>query len=253
VAWYSDELAPDAVNGSSFAGDGTAMWVVLDRRVGGRQFVLARLDAPGTARVTAVAGLGTTDYDSFSIEGVAPDDSLVAVGAAGVVLVETITGRATAIDGQFLGFVPSATADTWAGDPFRPFEPPPLKVVLPAYPALPPIADLVTGQLIPGDRELWRQEYVAVEGEAGAPTTTEIGPLHIATGLGVVLVCSGPSDVLVTMDPASPGSPLQTSCDSGESAGGQVPWWVLNGSITFVVTAATDTSWQLVIFDPAPE
>jgi hypothetical protein len=258
VAWYSDELAPDAVDGSSFAGDGTAVWLVLDRRAGGRQFVLARLDAPGTPHVAATSGLPVADhevlYDALSIEGVAPDDSLVAVGAArAVVLVEPITGRSTAIDGQFLGFVPSATADTWPGEPFRPFEPPALEAVLPAYPPLPPLGDLVDNQLITGDRELWRQEYVALEGSAGTPSTTEIGPLDIATGLGVVLACSGPSDVLVTMTPDSPMSPLETRCDDGDTAGGQVPWWSGNVSATFVVTAATDTSWQLVIFDPAPE
>ena len=256
VAWYSDELDPDAVNDSSFAGDGTTMWLVLDRRVGGRQFVLARLDAPGTVRVAAVSGLPAAGYDSFSIAGVAPDDSLVAVHAAGVVLVEPISGQSTVIDGQFLGFVQSATANTWAGDPFRPFEPSASLVpVLPAYPPLPPLGDLVSNQLISGDRELWRQEYVAVEGRAGAPSTTEIGPLDIAMGLGVMLACSGPSDVLVTMDPdfGSPMTPMETRCDNGETTGGQVPWLAINASARFVVTANTDTSWQLVVFDPAPE
>jgi hypothetical protein len=254
TTWYRDELAPDAVDDASFGGDGTAVWLLLDRRVGGRQFVLARVDAPGTPRVVAASGLPAPEYDPFSILGVAPDDSLVAVEASGFVLVEPITGRATQIDGRFLAFIPSVTANTLAGEPFRPVEPSAsLEPVLPPYPPLPPLADLVANQLISGDRELWRQEYVAVEGPSGTPSTTEIGSLDIARGLGVVLACSGPSDVLVTMDPDSPMMPVRARCDAGETAGGQIPWWPGNVAATFVVTASTDTSWQLVIFDPAPE
>jgi hypothetical protein len=257
TTWYRDELAPDGVDAAGFGGDGTGMWLLLDRRVGGRQLALARVEAPGGARVVAASGLPAAGYDSFAIAGVAPDDSLLAVVASGLVLVEPITGRSTAIAGQFLAFIPSATADSWAGERFGPVEPAAsLEPVLPAYPPLPPIGDMVANQLIPGDRELWRQEYVAVEGQAGAPSTTEIGPLDLAMGLGAVLVCSGPSDVLVTMEaaiPDSPITPLQTRCENGEVAGGQVPWWSGNVSASFVVTANTDTSWQLVIFDPAPE
>ena len=254
TAWYRDEFTPDEVDDASFGGDGTAMWLLLDRRVGGRQFALARVDAPGAGRMVVASGLPTAGYDPLEIAGVAPDDSLVAVDAEGLVLVEPITGRSTPIDGRFLGFISSATADTWAGEPFRPAEPSgSLAPVLPAYPSLPPLGDLVANQLIPGDGELWRQEYIAIEGQAGAPTTTEIGPLNLKVGLGLVLVCSGPSDVLVTMDPDSPMTPVRAHCDSGEGGGGQVPWFSINASGRFVVTANTDTSWQLVIFDPAPE
>ena len=252
--WYGDELAPDSVHDASFGGDGIGMWLVLDRRVGGRQLALARVDAPGAARVVAAAGLPAAEYDPFQILGVAPDDSLIAVDAPDLVLVEPSTGWVTPVGGGFLGFIPSAAADTWAGEPFRPFEPSTsLQRVLPAYPTLSPLADLVSGQIIPGDREIWRGEYVAVDGSAGTPSTTEIGPLDIAMGIGVVLICSGPSDVLVTMDPDGPFMPLRASCDSGVSFGGQVPWASINASARFVVTTNTDTSWQLVIFDPAPE
>ena len=251
TTWYGGELAPDDVHDASFSGDGTAMWLLLDRRVGGRQFALARVDTPGTARVVAAAGPHTAEYDYFSIVAVAPDDSLVAINASGLVLVETTSGISTAIDGQFLAFISSATADTWAGEPFRPVQPiAALEPVLPAYPTLPPMDE--TAQLAVGDRELWRQEYVAVEGP-GAPTTTEIGPLEFKTGFGLNFVCSGPSDVLVTMVPDSPFMPALGRCDTGEGVGGQIPSFAIDASATFVVTANTDTSWQLVIFDPAPE
>ncbi len=250
TTWYRDELAPDDVDDASFGGDGTAMWLLLDRRVGGRQFALARIDAPGTARVVVASGLPAPGYDPFAIVAVAPDDSLLAVNASGLVLVETTSGRSTPIDGGFLGFISSATADTWAGEPFRPVEPvASLEPVLPAYPTLPSFDDWV---LSTGDRELWRQEFVAVEGP-GAPSTTEIGPLDFKVGLGVELFCSGPSEVLVTMDPDLAFMPLLSRCDSGEGHGGQIPSFAINASARFVVTANTDTSWQLVIFDPAPE
>ena len=260
--WYGDELAPDSVHDASFGGDGTGMWLVLDRRVGGRQFVVARVDAPGAARVVVASGLPGPEFDPFEISGVAPDDSLIAVrrtggasgGAPNLFLVEPSTGRVTPVDGGFLGFIPSAAADTWAGEPFRPFEPSAsLQPVSPAYPPLPPLADLVPGQLITGDREIWRQEYVAVAGAAGEPSTWEIGPLNLKIGFGIVLACSGPSDVLVTTDPDGPFMPLRANCDSGATTGGQVPWGAINASARFIVTGNTDTSWQLVIFDPAPE
>ncbi|MDQ2966485.1 MAG: hypothetical protein M3R57_11620, partial [Chloroflexota bacterium] len=248
TTWYGSELAPDHVDDASFGGDGTAMWLLLDRRVGGRQFALARIDTPGTARVVAASGLPAAGYDPFSIVAVAPDDSLLAINASDLVLVEPITGRSTAIDGRFLAFIASATADTWAGEAFRPVEPmASLDPVVPAYPTLPPIDEMA--QLSAGDRELWRQEYVAVEGAAAAPTRTEIGPLEFKTGFGLGLVCSGPSDVRVTMEPASPFMPALGRCDSGEAVGGQIPSFAINASARFVVTANTDTSWQLVIFD----
>jgi hypothetical protein len=50
-----------------------------------------------------------------------------------------------------------------------------------------------------------------------------------------------------------PPPPLQSHCDSGEVEGGQIPSLSINASVRFVVTANTDTSWQVVIFDPAPE
>jgi hypothetical protein len=252
TTWYGGELAPDDVDDASFGGDGTTMWLLLDRRVGGRQFALARIAAPGTAQVVTASGLPAAGYDPFSIVAVAPDDSLVAVEASGLVLVEPITGRSTAIDGRFVAFIASATAETLAGEPFRTVEPvASLQPVLPAYPPLPPIDE--TAQLSAGDRELWRQEYVAVEGAATAPTRTEIGPLAFKTGFGIGLVCSGPSDVRVTMEPDSPFMPALGRCDSGEGVGGQIPSFAINASARFVVTANTDTSWQLVIFDPAPE
>ncbi len=76
----------------------------------------------------------------------------------------------------------------------------------------------------------------------------------------MLLVCSGPSDVLVTMErpgasagDGGPMTPLLSRClDSTQVAGGYVASARIGGPVTFSVTAAPDTAWQLVIYDPAP-
>ncbi len=76
------------------------------------------------ARVMAASGLPAAGYDPFRIVGVAPDDSLVAVDASGLVLVEPVTGRVNR----------RSTGGSWPsshrpprtrgpGEPFRPDEP----------------------------------------------------------------------------------------------------------------------------------
>ena len=257
ATWYTDELAPDDVVDAVFGG--TGLWILLDRRSDGRQVVLARVDTPGGARVVATWDAGPSPVGQGSTEGVAPDGSLV---VADSLLIETSTGMATPIDGSLLGFVPSTAADAWTGHSFHPAHPvasaaPPST----AHPTLRPLELLLAEQLAPGDRLLWRQEQAAVDGPAASPSTLEIGPIELDDGLGVFLVCSGPSDVLVTM--AGPGdqdtdpgplTPLLSRClDSEGVAGGYVPAAKVDGPVRFSVTSTPETSWQLVIFDPAPE
>jgi hypothetical protein len=195
---------------------------------------------------------------SGSIVGVAPDDSLVVVESH---LIDARTGRVTPLGGQFIGLAPSGTADGWPGDPFQAGRPiasaaPPLT----PFPTLRPLELVLTEQLVPGDRLLWREEHAAFEGPAASPSTLEFGPIEPEEGLGVFLVCSGPSDVLVTMrgpdhrdtDPG-PVTPLLSRClDSDEVAGGYAPAARVAGPVRFLVTATPDTAWQLVVFDPAP-
>ena len=253
--WYTDELAPDDVVDAVFGGTGP--WILLDRRSDGRQAVLARLDAPGDVRTLAAWDPGSAYLGSGSIEAVAPDDSLVVADSR---LIDGRTGAATSIGGSFIGFVPSEAADQWSGEAFeaRPpaasAEPQPLA----AYPTLRPLDDVLAEQLVPEDRVLWREEHAPVDGPPASPSILEIGPIELDQGLGVFLVCSGPSDVLVTM-PGPDGeavdtlTPLLSRClDSEETAGGYSPEARIAGPVRFLVTATADTAWQLVVFDPAP-
>lgn len=257
ATWYTDELAPDDIVDAVF-GD-TGLWIMLDRRNEGPQDVLARVIAPGDARPVAAWAGGPPPHGSGSIEGVAPDDSLVVVESH---LIDVRTGAVTPVDGQFIGFVPAGTADGWPGDAFQPSRPMASTAPQPlvAYPTLRPLELVLTEQLVPGDRLLWREEHAAVDGAAPAPSTIEIGPIELEEGLGVFLVCSGPSDVLVTMrgpddrdtDPG-PLTPLLSRClDSDGTAGGYSPEARVDGPVRFLVTATPDTAWQLVVFDPAP-
>jgi hypothetical protein len=255
ATWYTDELAPDDVVDAVF-GD-TGLWVMLDRRSEGRQDVLARVAAPGDARPVATWVGGTAPGGPGSIEDVAPDDSFVVVGSH---LIDARTGSVTPFDGQFIGFAPSGTADMWSGDDFHAGQPTASAPPLTPFPTLRPLELVLGEQLVPGDRLLWREEHAALGGPAAAPSTVEIGPIELEQGLGVLLVCSGPSDVLVTMrgpgdtdtDPG-PETPLLSRClDSEQTAGGYTPSARVAGPVRFLVTAAPDTAWQLVVFDPAP-
>ena len=90
--------------------------------------------------------------------------------------------------------------------------------------------DLISAQMTPGDRVLWQGERAAVDGPAASPYTVGIGPIQLAEGLGIFLECSGPSDVLVSMErpdasagDSGPLTPLLSRClDSGQVAGGYV-------------------------------
>ncbi len=132
VYWYSGELAPARVFDASFSADGRSIWLLLDRMDGADHVaVLARLDAPGQARVVGTANLGAGVtylwFDAF-----AADDSSVAVGhrlgspgtltTDGVTIdgpttiVDTETGTTIAHGDRFVGFVPASEADAWPGE-----------------------------------------------------------------------------------------------------------------------------------------
>jgi hypothetical protein len=255
TTWYTNELAPDDVVDAVFGTRG--LWVLLDRRSEGRQVALARVGTPGEAEVIATWDAGSRPVGQGSIEGVAPDDSFVVADSR---VIDARTGSVTSMAGSFLGFVASATADGWPGDAFRAAQPMATAPAMMAYPTLRPLELVLAEQLTPGDRLLWREEHTAVAGNAVSASAVEIGPIEPGEGLGVFLVCAGPSDVLVAMrgpdgEDVDPGplTPLLSRCLNGdEVAGGYVPAAKVNGPVHFAVTTSTDTAWQLVIFDPAP-
>ena len=265
TTWYRDELAPDDAIDAAFGG--TGMWLLLDRHVGGRQAVLARLDTPAAVRAVSSWGVDASDQSAGSIVGAAPDDSLVVVSSTSLLMVDGATGRTMPLDGGFLGFMASAAADTWTGDAFQSAS---LQTAMPiaslasqarAYPTLRPIEGLIADQMAPGDRVLWSGERAAMDGPTASPLTIQTGLIQLDEGLGVWLECSGPSDVLVTMEgPEGPGvdpgtlTPLLSRClNSADVAGGSAPSARVAGPVRFSLTTTPDTAWRLVIVDPAPE
>ncbi len=250
--WYTDERAPDDVVDTAFGVAG--VWVLLDERTGrGEALTLAHLDAPGVARTVASWGQ-TVAPGQGSIEGVAPDDSLI---VAESLLIDGRTGGVEPLNGSFLGFVPSSAADAWPGALFR--TPDPVASPAPPLPAptMQPFDTIVAEQLTPADRELWRGEQLAVDGPGASPSTLDIGPIVFDEGIGVFLACDGPSDVVVTAETTEgsdlPDLPLLSRClAAGELAGGYAPSAAIRASVRFQLTTTPDTSWRLLIFDPAP-
>ena len=165
TTWYRDELAPDDVVAARFTRDGTAMWLLLDRREGGRQFALARVEAGGTATEVLSAGLPSSDSDMYwQVLDVAPDDSLVALGGMGdLVLAEPVTGRVRAVEGNLLGFVRASRSrrmgrrPVWRGRSgrarSRPGSPP--------GSTLPPLSEFIVDHVPSDGTVLWRWEQAA--------------------------------------------------------------------------------------------
>lgn len=261
TTWYRNELAPDDVVDARFTRGGAAMWLLLDRREGGRQFVLAHVDAGETAREVLSGGVLPSDGSMTRIMGVASDDSLVVVGSPPV-LVEPLTGRMTVVGGgELLGILPASEVDLWAGGSFAAGSPgPSLAPAFPAWPTLRPMGDIVAEQVPPGT-VLWQREQTASDDPDASPSRVVSEPITLEGDLGVMLVCSGPSDVVVTMQPPLPSRvpaeglvPLVSRCRLGdrEVMGGSSEGWVLDQTVRFSVESASDTSWQLVVFDPKP-
>jgi hypothetical protein len=132
VQWYSGELAPARAVDASFAADGRSIWLLLDRTDGADHVaVLARLEAPGQARVVATADLGP-GVAALWFEGLAADDSSVAIrhwlGKIGdgttdgqitdgpTTIIDTGTGTTIAHGDRFIGFVPASVAEAWPGE-----------------------------------------------------------------------------------------------------------------------------------------
>ena len=256
TTWYRDELAPDEVVAARHTRDGTAMWLLLDRREGGRQFALARVGAGGTAREVLSAGLPSSEPDTYWwIEDVAPDESLVALGGLGdLVLAEPLTGRVRAVEGDLLGLVPDADVDAWAGGPYGEASPGvSLTPRFPAWPTLRPLSELIAERVPSEGTVLWRWEQSATDGPATPASPVVSEPMALDGGFGVMLACSGPSDVVITMDPPPwPDiEPVASACRDGDSAatGSEFAGPDLDQAVRFTVESAPDTSWQVVVFD----
>ena len=224
TTWYRDELAPDEVVAARHTRDGTAMWLLLDRREGGRQFALARVGAGGSAREVLSAGLPSSEPDTYWwIEDVAPDESLVALGGLGdLVLAEPLTGRARAVEGR-----PARAGagrrrgrvgrwSVWRGRA-------PVGRSRLGSPPGPPCAPSASSSPS-GSRARGRccgdgsSPRPTVRRRPASPVVSE--PMALDGGFGVMLACSGPSDVVITMDPPPwPDiEPVASACRDGDGA-----------------------------------
>ena len=249
--WSEGPGADEYVLGASWAADG-GVWQLVDRRTEGRAFDVVHVAPDGETRTAAT--FAADPGGSVSIDGLAPDDSLIAIGWVDedgwrTALVDVSSGTTYLLDGQVAGFVDRAAAEAWMPGEFS-VEPaaslawtPPQGS--PRYPALPPVEEQAVG----ADAILFVHESTATADRAGSPVSIDLGPVALESGYGISLVCSGPGDVTYTLD-VDP-SPVLKHCqdmfaDDRAAPGG------IEGEISMVVTADAATAWRIVVYDPPP-
>ena len=219
-AWRDAPVPDEFVLGASWASD-DGVWVLTDRRpAAGHSLALVHIDAIGaeTAGPSVALPLG----DDVSIDALAPDDSLIALGwvtDAGwqTALLDTATGLSYLHEGAIAGFVRPATADTWparkalARQPeLLPSSPSP-EMAGAGYLPLPPVEE----QAMFEDGNLLIHEEPAADAAADGPTSVTLGPVQIEQGYGISLVCSGPGDVTYTVDDAeAPEDAYRVHCQT---------------------------------------
>ena len=251
--WRGRPAPDDYVVGASWAADG-GVWLLIDRRSNGRTFVLTHLALDGTER--EVASFVADPEGSVSIDGLAPDDSRIAIGWVDesgwqTVLIDTRSGRAALHRGALAGFASTDQARTWVQDDGAPEQGAPLAKspatgIIPAgYPALPPLAVQTQGM---EQTLLVHEELVHSASSEETPPPVVLGPIDLDVGYGISLVCSGPGDVWYRVND-DPDAVLK-HCQDG------VPddWAALlaEEDITIRVTADPSTAWRIVVYDPPP-
>ncbi len=200
MAASPDEFVLDA----SWAADG-GIWLLIDRRVGGRTLALVHRDAQGRDLTRATLALPprlSPMFDAF-----APDDSLIALGwwddetSKRTALIDPRSGRTYLHVGNVAAFVPPVAATAWPADPFTVQQGELVAAALPPGAAGPGYAPLpaLSEQTMDMERVLFVHEEPATSSETGPPIVVELGPIELDGGLGISLVCSGPGDVSVTV------------------------------------------------------
>jgi hypothetical protein len=106
----------------------------------------------------------------------------------------------------------------------------------------------------PAEGVLLVHEEAAMKDEPGTRVVGVLGPLHVESGYGISLVCSGPGDAtyeVLTDNEVLTDShgPIVTPCEDASGEGTlDAPRW--KGDISISVTADAATQWRLVVFDP---
>ncbi|CAN5797019.1 hypothetical protein BH23CHL8_BH23CHL8_14790 [soil metagenome] len=249
--WGDGPGADEYVLGASWAADG-GTWQLVDRRRDGRAFAVVHVAPDGKTRTAAT--FAADHASSVSIDGLASDDSLIAIGWIDedgwwTALVDVRSGTTYLLDGQVAGFVDRAAAEAWMPGEFAveragslPRTPPPGS---PRYPALPPVEEQAVG----ADAILLVHESPATADRPGSPVSIELGPVALESGYGISLVCSGPGDVTYTLD--TDPWPVLKHCQDGFEDDRGAPG-ATEETISLVVTADPATTWRIVVYDPPP-
>jgi hypothetical protein len=250
--WRGRPARDEFVVQASWAADGGA-WLLLDRRSIGRTLALVHLALDGTER--EVASFVADPEGGASIDALAPDDSMVAIGwldEAGwwTALVDIRSGRTTLHRGSLAGFARPDDARPWIHDDGASEQGTRLagsaapNVAATGYPPLPTVETQTEGM----ERTLLIHEepgYPAASG--GNRPSVVLGPVDLDDGYGISLVCSGPGDVSYTVNDEDPE--LKHCQDSFSDEWASL---IAEDDITVTVVADASTAWRMVVFDPPP-
>ncbi len=253
---YQDQLAPDRVVGASFADDGESVWLLTDRRRDGRTIAVAHAGPSGDVRIAAEVNAVAAMREP-QLHGIAPDDSLVAVGAPRddsmlTILLTTDGTGGTYHEGMLVGWAAGDRVSGWPGGPWTQVpgtEPPPEG----ALPTLPSVEDMVN-PAADGEIALTLQGQGTPAGDGQEVTTS--GSAILAEGVGLAAACIGPSTMTIEFDLTSePGiptlDPVVVDCLAGRM---HSQGWgdVVDGPLRVSVRADDQTTWRLVVTDPPP-
>ena len=141
------------------------------------------------------------DGFAHGIIGVAPDDSLVAIAASGPLLDRPVTvGRCRSTAASWASWL----RPRWARGQARPSRPssrsPRSRRGSPHGPRCAPSISYRRAGPAPATGPVAARSRSPIEGAVDPRSTVKSAPIELTQGLGVLLSCSGPSDVVITAD-----------------------------------------------------
>ncbi|MDP8905733.1 MAG: hypothetical protein M3N29_10590 [Chloroflexota bacterium] len=259
--WGADPPTHDHVIEGSWAVDG-GLWLLVDRRSGGRTIVLTHRDENNVDREVASF---TVDLDEdVTIGDLAADDSLIALELSGkfpalqTVIVDTRSGTSHLFDGALGGFVPAAATVGWgagarATEEAQLLARPATGGPSPAYPPLRSLQEHIDYIEREAERILLVHEVEATSPEPGPIIQVTLGPVELDEGIGISLACSGPGQITLTeLGPDGPDLPSTYTCLSQHESHGHSAPNVRWESGSVQVEYDPSTTWRLIIFDPSP-
>jgi hypothetical protein len=257
--WGGEPPAHDHVIEASWAVD-RGLWLLVDRRVGGRTIVLIHRDEHNVDREVGSFAVEHDVHVSFG--DLAPDDSLIALNVWTdwprwqTVIIDTRSGQSHLFDAAVGGFVPAAVSNEWASGEQATvagqlLERPTTSAA--SGPAYRPLLTLQEQLYLLGPIDstdiLLVHEFTATTADPGPTLELTLGPVELDEGIGLMVTCSGPSDITVT--PIFQGGADEAETYSCLSLGGARGYGA-SPSVRIRIEYDPSTSWRLVIFDPPP-